>query len=477
MKRRRDWSVIILMTVVLAGIAAFVVLLMVTEARRSRAVVRAKAPKAMGFYEALAAQRNEGGLAASADEPASPTPSKASQASRAKPDSENATALSTLANFERLLKWRDEALANSDTWDQLLRDVLKLPPDEWTDAQRQLLLDFVAEHSDLIAEIRRLAEMGGPVYPLDFSVPMYALELPHLAKLRDCGRLLRADAIAQALQGGHREAVEDIVAGLKLSDALEGEPLLISQLVRYAMKGVAATAITDAFDWGELSPDLARDLLHQLNQGRDRRALGDALGGEQMMGLGVFSAVLEGPGTVEHLGEFRGLSDPERVGLWLYSTSVARPWLNMDEQLYMESTERMREAALLPYYEAKPLLDALEQELEDIPFTRVFSSRMLPAITRIQQARAQNEAIADVARVGIALELYYQERGSYPEQLDAVASYLGGSVPADTLTGRPFHYTPQGDTFLLYSVGRNLTDEGGKYDMRDGDIVWRGRAE
>ena len=482
MRKRRQWPLVILMTVVLAGTVTFVAILMVTETRRANAVGRAKRPKAMEVYEAIAAHGNVGappsqGAAASTDDPAKAPPTDAFQPSRTQRDVVDATMFSTLASFERLLEWHREALGNDETWNKLLDEVLTLPVGEWTDAQRQLLLDFASEHGGLIAEIRRLAELGGPVYPLDFSVPMYAVELPHLAKMRDLGRLLRADAIAQTLQGNPDIAIDDIVASLKLADALEDEPILISQLVRYAMKGIAAQAIADAFDWGELPPGLAASLIHELNQGRDPRGLADALGGEQMMGLDVFSAVLDGTEMDGYLGEFSGLSDPERVGLWLYSTSVARPWLNMDEQLYMESIDRMREAALLPYYEAKPLLEALDQELDDMPITRVFSRQLLPAITRVQQARARNESTLDVARVGIALELYYQERGSYPDQLDGVASYLGGRVPVDALTGEPLRYTPQGDTFLLYSVGRNRTDDNGRHDLRDGDIVWRGREE
>ena len=477
MTKRRERALVVLMIFVSLGFAAFLVLLAATEARRSKAVVRAKKPKAMEVYEALAAQRTAGGSSSpSAETPGGPPPENPLRPLREKGDGEDANALSTLASFERLLQWHGETVATSEAWRELLDEVLSLPIDEWTGAQRQLLLDFVAEHAGLIAEIRRLAELGGPVYPLDFSVPMYAVELPHLAKLRDCERLLRADALAQELRGNYSGAVEDLVAGLKLGNALEGEPIVISQLVRYAMKGIAVGTITDAFGWGELPPDLARDLLAGLSRGRGREALADALGGEQMMGLDMFDTVSGREELDEGFGYlFENPSEVERAGLWLYSTSVARPWLNMDEQLYMESLERAREVALLPFYEAKPLLDALE--LDDLPITRVVSRRMLPAIVRIQQARAQSESTADVARVGIALEMYRQERGSYPDRLDAVASYLGGSVPVDTFTGKPFHYTPQGGTFLLYSVGRNLTDDRGRHDLRDGDIVWRGREE
>ena len=479
MKRRREKYVIMLMVAVLLGIVAFVAFLAITESRRSRALVKAKAPEALAFYDSLLAQKE----ADEAEETAGGRPRESAatasaavgrRSPRTAGGVADASALSSLAGFERLLEWHREALGDGQEWEDLRKELFGVPIEAWTEDQRARMLAFLEKHRDLIAEIRRMADQGGPVYPLDFSVPFYEVEMPHLSKLRDLGRLLHADALGQALQGNYRGAVDDIVAQLRLADALEGEPIIISQLVRYSMKGIGTSSIVDAFDWGEVPPELTRELLVELNQGRGREALADALGGAQEMGMDVFKNVAAGEDIYEAIGWTR-LDGKDRAALWLYSSSIARPWLNIDQELYVESVQRAREAALLPYWEAKPLLDALEQDIEDMPFTRVFTTGILPSTTRIQQARARNESEADLARVGLALELYYQERGSYPDQLDAVASYLGGTMPVDTYTGQPFRYTPRGERFELYSLGQNLTDEGGEFDYREGDIVWRHR--
>lgn len=62
-----------------------------------------------------------------------------------------------------------------------------------------------------------------------------------------------------------------------------------------------------------------------------------------------------------------------RQGLSLYSSPLARPWQNMDERTYAEFTSRLARAARLPFYEAKPLLDEIEQDTQDMPLTRVLS--------------------------------------------------------------------------------------------------------
>jgi hypothetical protein len=55
-----------------------------------------------------------------------------------------------------------------------------------------------------------------------------------------------------------------------------------------------------------------------------------------------------------------------------------------------------------------------------------------------------------------------------------VQGLANGVSTIDPFTGAPYHYSSSGNGFELYSVGRDLTDDGGRNDLRDGDIVWRG---
>jgi len=99
---------------------------------------------------------------------------------------------------------------------------------------------------------------------------------------------------------------------------------------------------------------------------------------------------------------------------------------------------------------------------------------LLPALTRAIEAQARVEAEIDLMQIGISVEQYHASTGNYPATLDAISSSLGGSVPVDPFTGEAYHYQLSGGSFLLYSVGSNLTDENGMFDFRKGDIVWRG---
>ncbi len=114
------------------------------------------------------------------------------------------------------------------------------------------------------------------------------------------------------------------------------------------------------------------------------------------------------------------------------------------------------------------------------PWNILFTIAMPP-----QEAITQKYAIAQVwvdeARIACALERYRLAHGVYPDSLDALAPI--DSVPHDIINGSPYHYQLRPDgTFLLYSVGWNQTDEGGKVvykkdaptqiDYNEGDWAW-----
>jgi len=102
------------------------------------------------------------------------------------------------------------------------------------------------------------------------------------------------------------------------------------------------------------------------------------------------------------------------------------------------------------------------------------------AFTHASRSQARHEAKLDLMQMGLVIEQYQADHGLYPDTLDSIEPRLGGSMPVDPFTGEPYHYRRTGDSFRLYSVGANLTDDGGIVDTRStslGDLVWRGREE
>jgi hypothetical protein len=72
----------------------------------------------------------------------------------------------------------------------------------------------------------------------------------------------------------------------------------------------------------------------------------------------------------------------------------------------------------------------------------------------------------------LAIEAFRRRQGRLPEQLDELVPELLPIVPVDPIDGRPLRYVVQGDDFLLYSIGMDEHDDGGKGETEP-DIVFR----
>ncbi|MBI2424878.1 MAG: hypothetical protein HYV27_18760 [Candidatus Hydrogenedentes bacterium] len=352
-----------------------------------------------------------------------------------------------------------------------IKELLDKPAANWTEEEVAQLRQFLAAHQGLLAELRAAAQRGIALPALDYSEG-FALQLPHLQALRDMTRVLRADALLQLRDGMAEAAIDDLIAIMGIADALQDEPLLISQLVRFSQYRLAADTLRDIHNAGGAGPQFVQRILRALDAGLGREAFADSIAMEGMVGMRFFSDP-----DLEALGEGVN-SPPYRFLLNLYTTPFASPLLDADEAVYGEILAEAASFAGLPYYEARERLRALEARLSATSRLRVFTHLLVPSLDNIFLAQARQEAVIEVARVGLAVEQYYFEHGAFPESIGGVAGYLGGALPVDPFTGAMLRYHAGGAGFHVYSVGQNMEDDGGEEnsDLLQGDIVWRGGA-
>ena len=106
----------------------------------------------------------------------------------------------------------------------------------------------------------------------------------------------------------------------------------------------------------------------------------------------------------------------------------------------------------------------------------------MPAVTasEIKFAFAQNSV--GLARIACALERYRLANGMYPDSLAQLSPQFLQAIPHDLITGQPLKCRLTHDgRFLLYSVGWNEVDDGGKvglkssgyFDIKTGDWLWQ----
>ena len=108
----------------------------------------------------------------------------------------------------------------------------------------------------------------------------------------------------------------------------------------------------------------------------------------------------------------------------------------------------------------------INQELGRLTSDNVLFSIFLPGFERIIEYSYQNKADVQVTLSIIAILRYKQDTGVYPENLEQLIadSYLK-ELPMDPYTDKPLVYRRTADNFILYSIGHNFKDDGGKPEI------------
>jgi hypothetical protein len=86
-------------------------------------------------------------------------------------------------------------------------------------------------------------------------------------------------------------------------------------------------------------------------------------------------------------------------------------------------------------------------------------------VSKAMDASDRARQTYDNLRLAVALEAYHRANGEYPKGLSALVPKHIAAVPLDLFTGKSLIYKREGKGYILYSVGVNGEDDGGKgYD-------------
>ena len=89
---------------------------------------------------------------------------------------------------------------------------------------------------------------------------------------------------------------------------------------------------------------------------------------------------------------------------------------------------------------------------------------MEPSVQAARQATLRNTAQQLLFVIHLALHAYQDEHGAWPDTLAKLAPEILASIPVDPYSKVPFIYRVEIGAYRLYSVGRNLVDDGGEVD-------------
>lgn len=304
------------------------------------------------------------------------------------------------------------------------------------------------------------------------------VQFPHLAKLRRLAFLLAANAVVCTGKGNMKGAARSIETGLMMSLSLREQPHLISQLARYSQLAVLSSCLRDCARQGRFGSAEALALSSVLSRIDLREGYHLALQGERTTGVTCIELMRTHPRAWADLntnktGNYGKLvsSPPEKISApWCTATYA-------DELFYLRTMRRWIDLSSMSYHDlmAKRLDKAFDPE---IPRYALGSAICLPVAGISSWGRGEASVSGD--RIFLALIVYKDRFGVYPASIDELRAKLGWKIALDPFSGRDFTYKRQGRGFLLYSIGENLKDDGGREpsgnnrrSREQGDIVWQ----
>ena len=104
----------------------------------------------------------------------------------------------------------------------------------------------------------------------------------------------------------------------------------------------------------------------------------------------------------------------------------------------------------------------MEEWVRELPWYCVVTGLMTPALGRAFIEDAKKVARLRAAVAALAVERFRLVNGALPEKLEDLVPACIGALPADPFIGKPLRYKKLEKGYIIYSVGENERDDGGR---------------
>lgn len=257
---------------------------------------------------------------------------------------------------------------------------------------------------------------------------------------RTWARVESSDIRLAFLQGDHQRAIDDLHTVLLLAEGIRNGGWLIPYLVGEAMIAIATTTLTEGIE--NLSADECDRVVQVVREWKQVHVpFWKAIEGEKRLTIAMYHAMHEGGERMTRmLGPSAGRA-PRYVGRILNWRSAAREATTLYDKAIAEAKK--------PWLERQPIGTASHVLNQEIPHLLVPKA---------------DKSVVSIARLRLlacsaAVRAFRLRHGCYPSTL---AEAGVADLNIDPFTGKGFVYRIGPKGFLLYSIGADGVDDGGK---------------
>lgn len=334
---------------------------------------------------------------------------------------------------------------------------LPLRTEPLTEETKALVTRYIADNQQALELLHKGAAIEHSRYHVDLSKGLEALNLD-FSSIRHGARLLKLEAVLDAENGKPEQAAGSITSAFGLTRSLSKEPKLVSQLVRIACQSLAVSTLERAVNRTEFSDEQLADLSRTLVNAEDPCAMIRAFVGERCEGLSFFKMpaakilpVLDIAGNRPYplsalaitLYRFSGLAD-------------------MGAAIYLDLMSDYMKAIQLLSQQRQEAADSVDARFDKTSRIHVLLRAIMPALSNCTIIDLRIAAQLRTAQAGLAVQRYRLAAGKLPDNLaELIPTYLD-TVPKDPFDGKDLRYKKLETGFVVYSIGKDGKDDGGK---------------
>jgi len=369
----------------------------------------------------------------------------------------------------------------------------------WKTKRYPLVAEWLTQNEhpiSLMADASRCSRYYSPGIAGDDEPQVVCMILPVIVHTRTAARVLLCRAMLQAGNGEIDEAWNDVLAVHRLARSIGTGPTLIDGLVAIAIDAIASQGTATLAYHAPLTKEQATRFAGDLEKLPPMPEMVGRLKAERIMFLDAISHFArKGPNefarSIDGLGV--GNDRPMLAKIFERAGFRAIDWdviLRMGNQCY----DRLEAAGSMPpgpkrkaaFNKLDEDLNARMQNAKDLkkltlsllaakPPRKIVSESVgnimlalfFPALNAVFDAETRDLANSRMEPVVLALSAYRAAEGEYPKKLDVLAPEFLAAIPRDPYIGEPIRYKRTRKGYVLYCVGPDGEDNGGRGRMSD----------
>lgn len=319
--------------------------------------------------------------------------------------------------------------------------------------------DDVLASTVLASNRETLAGWDAAVKLPDLQVPEVSTAddlLPYLSEWKKLAMLAEVRENVLLHNGQDKEAFDQIVNHVQLGQRMQNSHgVLIVYLVGTAVHAMGLNQMQHWAGKTHLTPDQLKDYIRQLALDPDAEgaAFANTIKAEYQLQIKMLDAMRQGKITNSDP------SDYPRPMRWL-------PVFNLSQTkaLFANGALMLVQAAPLHYSEMKIADLNSRPSLASMALSgnwvgQVLHYMAIPAVAATLATKSKGDVQLQATRTILALRAYQLTHGQLPPDLNALVPEFLDAVPVDDFDGQPLRYSAEKK--IVYSVGKNLKDDGG----------------